>query len=939
MKLRGKLSGCMTALTSLVRMDLSSNGLSGRIPDKIGALPGLQTLMLAGNKLEGNIPPSLSVAASLSDVNISSNKLSGEIPASMFSNSSKLLRVDLQFNALSGVIPHFQNMASLQFLGFSGNFLSGSIPASLGNISSLSSILLARNLLTGSIPESLGHIPNLNILDLSYNRLLGHVPAMLYNVSSLRFFNLSNNRLAGQIPSDIGYSLPNLESLIVSGNTFNGVVPASLANMSMLQVIDLSNNSLRGSLPSLGSLRNLKRLLLRSNMLQAEDWAFLTSLTNCSQLSWFLMDGNVLNGNLPKSVGNLSTKLERLNFGGNKISGTIPAEIGNLVNLTLLEMDQNMLSGIIPSTIGNLRNLVVLRLSMNRLSGEIPSTIGNLPQLNQLFLDDNGLSGNIPASLGQCKRLGMLNLSVNNLDGSIPSEILSISSLSLGLDLSNNNLTGKIPPQIGNLINLGLLNVSNNKLSGEIPSALGLCAVLLTLQMEGNMLSGTITDSLRGLKALQQIDLSENNLSGQIPEFFENFTNLYHLNLSFNKLEGPIPTGGIFSNSNAVMLEGNTALCQKFSIFALPICPSTSATKRKINARLLLIIVPPVTIALVSCLCVVATLMKGNTTQPSESYKETMRKVSYGDILKATNWFSPVNRISSSHTASVYIGRFEFDTDLVVIKEFHLGEQGSLNSFFTECEVLKHTRHRNLIQAITLCSTVDFENNEFKAIVYEFMANGSLDMWIHPRLHRGSQRRVLSLGQRIRIAADVASALDYLHNQLIPPLIHCDLKPSNVLLDYDMTSRIGDFGSAKFLSSSLSISTPEDLFGASGTIGYIAPEYGMGCKISTSGDVYGFGVLLLEMLTAKRPTDTLFGNDLSLHKYVNLAFPDKISDILDPQMPHEDGVFGNLRMQNYIIPLVEIGLMCSMESPKDRPGMQDVCAKIDAIQEAFVETF
>jgi hypothetical protein len=418
----------------------------------------------------------------------------------------------------------------------------------------------------------------------------------------------------------------------------------------------------------------------------------------------------------------------------------------------------------------------------------------------------------------------MLNLSVNNLDGSIPSEILSISSLSLGLDLSNNNLTGTIPPEIGKLINLGLLNVSSNKLSGEIPTELGQCVFLSYLQMESNMLSGIIPQSLNGLKAIQQMDLSGNNLSGQIPEFFENFMTIYQLDLAYNKLVGPIPTGGIFRNSNAVMLDGNLGLCQQIAIFALPICPTTSSvTKRKINARLLLIVAPPATIALLSFLCVVATVMKGKATQPPESFRETMKKVSYGDILKATNWFSPVNKISSSHTASVYIGRFAFDTDIVAIKVFHLDEQGSLNSFFNECEVLKHSRHRNLIQAITLCSTVDFENNEFKALVYEFMPNGSLDMWIHPSLHQGRPRRVLSLGQRISIAADVASALDYLHNQLIPPLIHCDLKPSNVLLDYDMTSRLGDFGSAKFLSSSLISSSPEGLVGASGTIGYIAP--------------------------------------------------------------------------------------------------------------------
>ncbi|CAL5064994.1 unnamed protein product [Urochloa decumbens] len=865
------------------------------------------------------------------------NNLSGEIPSTLFSNSSNLITVDFRYNSLSGAIPHFQKTIPLQFLGLSGNSLSGSIPASLGNVSSLNYIQLAENNLKGLIQETLGHILNLSILDLGYNKLSGNVPAMIYNVSSLIYLGLNNNMLDGQILFSTGHSLPNLESLVLSGNIFSGMVPASLTNMSKLQVIDLSSNSLSGSIPSLGSLSNLSRLILGTNMLQAEDWDFLTSLTNCSQLLMLALDGNSLNGSLPKSVGNLSTNLERLNFRGNRISGTIPASIGNLMNLTLLNMEQNMLSETIPLTIGNLKNLIILSLSTNRLTGEIPSTIGDLPQLSQLSLDDNLLSGNIPVSLGQCKRLAMLNLSINNLDGSIPSEILSISSLSLGLDLSKNNLTGMIPQEIGKLINLVLLNVSSNKLYGEIPPEIGLCVLLSSLQMEGNMLSGIIPQSLGALKAIQQMDLSRNNLSGQIPEFFGN---LYYLNLSYNRLEGPIPTSGIFrNNSNAVMLEGNMALCQLIAIFSLPICPTTSETKRKINARLVLIIAPPVTIALLSFLCVVATVMKGRAIQPSESYRETMKKVSYGDILKATNWFSPVNKIGSSHTASVYIGRFEFDTDLVAIKVFHIDEPGSLSSFFTECEVLKHTRHRNLIQAITLCSTVDFDNNEFKALVYEFMANGSLDMWIHPRQHQGSPRRVLSLGQRINIVADVASALDYLHNQLIPPLIHCDLKPSNVLLDYDMTSRIGDFGSAKFLSSSLS-SNPEGLVGASGTIGYIAPEYAMGCKISTGGDVYGFGVLLLEMLTAKRPIDKLFGSDLSLHKYVDLAFPDKINEILDPQIQNkEDEGLCNLHMQNYIIPLVEIGLMCSMESPKDRPGMKDVCAKLVAIQEAFIQTF
>uniref|UniRef100_A0A0E0KNA5 Receptor kinase-like protein Xa21 n=1 Tax=Oryza punctata TaxID=4537 RepID=A0A0E0KNA5_ORYPU len=925
----------MRSPAHVVSIDLTSMELSGVLPDCMGNLTSLQTLLLARNNLEGTIPESLARSLSLIELNLSRNNLSGEIPPSFFNGSSKLVTVDLQMNSFIGEIPLPRNMATLRFLGLTGNLLSGTIPPSLANISSLSSILLGQNNLSGPIPESLGQIANLSMLDLSDNMLSGYVPAKLYNKSSLEFFGVGSNYLSGQIPSHIGHTLPNLKSLIMSLNKFDGSIPASLVNASNLQTLDLSSNSLSGLVPKLGSLRNLNRLILGNNVLGAGDWTFISSLTNCTQLLELSMDGNNLNGSLPKSVGNLSTHLETLKFGGNQISGTIPDEIGNFINLTRLEINSNMLSGQIPLTIGNLKKLVILNLSMNELSGQILSSIGNLSQLAQLYLNNNHLSGNIPVSIGQCKRLNMLNLSVNNLDGSIPIELVKISSLSLGLVLSSNKLSGSIPQEVGTLSNLVLLNFSNNELSGEIPFSLGQCVLLLSLNMEGNNLSGIIPESLNKLKAIQQIDLSNNSLSGQVPFFFENFTSLTHLDLSYNKFEGPVPTGGIIQKLKSVNLEGNKGLCALISIFALPICP-TSPAKRKINTRLLLIVIPTVTIALFSVISMMFTLRKESTTQQSSNYKETMKRVSYGDILKATNWFSPVNKISSSHTGSVYIGRFEFDTDLVAIKVFHLDEQGAHNSFFTECEVLKCTRHRNLVKAITLCSTVDFDNNEFKALIYEFMANGSLEMFVHPKLYQGSPKRVLTLGQRISIAADVASALDYLHNQLVPPMIHCDLKPSNILLDYDMTSRIGDFGSAKFLSSNCT--KPEGFVGFGGTIGYIPPEYGMGCKISIGGDVYSFGVLLLEMFTAKRPTDTLFGSDLSLHKYVDFAFPDRISEVLDPHMPRDEKVVHDLWMQSFILPMIEIGLMCSKDSPKDRPGMREVCAKIASIKHEFDKT-
>ncbi|VAH41251.1 unnamed protein product [Triticum turgidum subsp. durum] len=496
---------------------------------------------------------------------------------------------------------------------------------------------------------------------------------------------------------------------------------------------------------------------------------------------------------------------------------------------------------------------------------------------------------------------------------------------------------GSIPLQIGALLQLLQLDISFNRLSGQVPLSLGQCVELSSLRLKSNMLNGSIPQSFSNLKNVDQIYLSQKSLVGQIPEFFANMSYLQQLDLSMNYFEGPIPTGGIFQNHSAVALDGNEELCASVTttLFQFPLCPMASAVERK-NALLLVKIIPPIAIALLYFICFVFTLLKRRQAQAAPCYKETMKKVSYSDIIKATSWLSPVNKISSSRTGSIYIGRFEFDTDLVAIKLFHLEENGARDSFVTECEVLRNTRHRNLVKAVTVCSTVDLENNEFKAIVFDFMANGSLDMWVHPKLHNNSPKRVLSLGQRIRIAMDVALALDYMHNQLTPPLIHCDLKPGNVLLDYDMTARIGDFGSARFLSSIPG--SPEDLVGVEGTIGYIAPEYCMGYKVSPGCDVYAFGILILEMLTGRRPTDAIFTDGLSLHKLVSSAFPGRLGEVLDPHLSHGhthpcDRVF----MRRYMVPLVEVGLLCSMELPEDRPGMGELCARILSLKEAFFE--
>ncbi|XP_025810628.1 probable LRR receptor-like serine/threonine-protein kinase At3g47570 [Panicum hallii] len=542
----------------------------------------------------------------------------------------------------------------------------------------------------------------------------------------------------------------------------------------------------------------------------------------------------------------------------------------------------------------------------------------------------------------------MLNLSWNSLDGRIPKKLFTLSSLSIGMDLSHNRLSGQIPLEIGGLINLGLLSISNNQLSGQIPSTLGQCVHLESLHMEGNLLEGKIPKSFSDMRGIIELDLSRNNLSGEIPERFESFSSLNLLNLSFNNLEGPVPTGGIFQNKSMVYIQGNKKLCGSSPLLKLPLCDAKTSRKNHTAKILKVLGLSALSLLLLSCLAIILLKKKKVERAAQPSFKE-LKKLSYADIVKATNGFSSSNLVGSGKSGSVYRARFEFEERTVAVKVFKLDQLGAPKSFLAECEALRNTRHRNLVRVITACSTIDSSGHQFKALILEYMPNGSLESWLYPtKLNKHGLKSPLSLGSRITIAMDIASALDYLHNSCVPSVAHCDLKPSNVLLDDVMGARLADFGLAKFLHS-FSHSCHQSstsLLGPRGSIGYIAPEYGFGSKLSTEGDVYSYGIIILEMLTGKRPTDEMFTDGLNLHKFVEKAFPQKITEVLDPCIvpSSEDGdVHDNLKhgnnatngVKSCIVHLVKLGLSCSTETPKDRPTMQDVYAEVITIKEAF----
>ncbi|KDP44790.1 hypothetical protein JCGZ_01290 [Jatropha curcas] len=267
-----------------------------------------------------------------------------------------------------------------------------------------------------------------------------------------------------------------------------------------------------------------------------------------------------------------------------------------------------------------------------------------------------------------------------------------------------------------------------------------------------------------------------------------------------------------------------------------------------------------------------------------------------------------------------------------------IGYAPPAKSFMAECEALRNIKHRNLVKIVTACSSVDYQGNDFKALVYEFMVNGSLEEWLHPhvlvnRMHEGY--KILNLIQRVNIAIDVASAIEYLHHHSGTSIVHCDLKPSNVLLDDAMTAHIGDFGLAKFLSYSIhnNFSNQSSSAGLRGTIGYAPPEYGLGSEVSKQGDVYSYGILLLEMFTRKRPTDDMFKEDWNLHEFVMSAFPNRVSTIVDPILIQEGGQSDDKITMECLISILGIGISYSVEAPTDRIDIGDATIKLCLIRD------
>ena len=465
----------------VLELDLSRNGLAGRLPELLAPLTSMTSIKLDGNEgLTGPLPLTLSelslAALSYEDTGlcVPPDDAFGEWLASIPSHQS----TDAECLPLSD-----REILELLHRAVGGtewqddrNWLSGQLldewtGVETDAVGRVVALRLPRNDLAGRIPPQLGYLEQLQELDLSGNRLEGPIPPQLGNQSSLTVLNLSQNELEGPIPPQLG-DLSNLSQLFLYANELEGPIPPELGGLSELIALGLGVNKLEGPIPP--------------------------QLGDLASLLWLYLDGN-------------------------RLQGPIPSQLANLTGLYELILDRNWLTGSIPPWLGSLPNLTRLGLGYNGLTGAIPPELGNLPGLTELVLARNWLTGSIPPSLGSLSTVTQMDLSRNWLEGPIPSQLGALSSLER-LDLSQNELTGRIPAEFGGLSALQSLSIAENRLSGPLPPVLGGLSRLERFYLTGNAeMAGILPSTLTGLGELEELILSGTGLCAPADTAFQNW--------------------------------------------------------------------------------------------------------------------------------------------------------------------------------------------------------------------------------------------------------------------------------------------------------------------------------------------------------------------------------------------------------------------------------
>ncbi|PON68307.1 GPCR kinase [Parasponia andersonii] len=864
----------------VVKIDICGRSLSGHFPaDVCSYLPELRILRLGRNRISGEFPATVANCTNLEELDMSFLYLGGTLPD--FSAMKALRILDLSYNLFRGQFPvSVTNLSNLEVLNFNenGNFNLWRLPGNISGLKRLRSMVLTTCMVYGQIPRSIGNMTSLVDLELSGNFLSGRIPAELGSLRNLTHLELYYNQLVGPIPEELG-NLPELVDLDMSVNRLTGQIPDSVCRLPKLQVLQLYNNSLGGEIPS--------------------------GIAESTTLTMLSLYDNFLTGQVPRNLGQLSPMLV-LDLSENKLSGPLPTEVcqgGKLLYFLVLE---NNFSGELPQSYGNCQSLLRFRVSSNRLEGPIPMGLLGLPHVSIIDLGNNNLSGPIPDSIGSARNLSELFIQSNKISGVLPIGISRATNL-VKIDLSNNLLSGPIPPQIGNLKRLNLLLLQGNKLNSSIPA-----------------------DSLSSLKSLNVLDLSNNLLTGSIPESLcELLPN--SINFSHNMLSGPIPVS-LIKGGLVESFSGNPGLCvdsvpvkpSSHKNITFPLCPSHHYNQKKLNSIWAISI--SVVIILVGVVLLIkrrfgkerAAVENDETLSSYSSYEvKSFHRITFDqrEIIDAM-----VDKNIVGHGGSGTVYKIELSSkDVVAVKRLWSSKGKELTSdqdddqlilnkeLKTEVETLGSIRHKNIVKLYCYFSSLDCN-----LLVYEYMPNGNL--W--DALHKGWNNIDLDWPIRHQIGLGIAQGLAYLHHDLPRPIIHRDIKSTNILLDVNYQPKVADFGIAKVLQARGGKDSTTTVI--AGTYGYLAPEYAYSSKATTKCDVYSFGVVLMELITGKKPVEAEFGENKNIIYWVSNKVDTRegAMEVLDARL---SGSY-----KDEMIQVLRVAVRCTYKNPALRPTMKEV---------------
>ncbi|XP_075512838.1 uncharacterized protein LOC142548419 [Primulina tabacum] len=897
---------------SVTKLEIKNRTIAGTIPAFICDLSNLTYLNLQVNSFSGYFPDILYGCSNLEHLDLSNNSFFGAIPDDINRLSPRLQYIDLGSNMFSGDIPSaIGRLSSLKTLYLYDNLFNGSFPQDIGNLSNLEELNLNSNgFLPQRIPSSFTQLKKLKNFWMTGTNMIGEIPQSIGNMSALEFLDLSDNGLNGSIPDGL-LLLDNLTNLFLYKNGLSGSIPRRIECLNM-QVLDLSANNLTGTIPDdFGKLTNLTGLALFFNQLSGE---IPTSIGRLPGLVDFGLFSNKMSGELPPDFGRYS-KLRTFQVSENQFVGKLPEYLcANKVLIGVVAFKNN-LSGGVPKSLGDCNSLTVVFLHENSLSGEIPDGIWTSSNLFQLKLNDNHFTGKLPSTIGP--QLSLLDVENNQFSGPIPADISSWENLR-EFKASNNLLSGVIPQELTGLPLLAILSLDGNGLSGYLPSNIISWKSMTLLNLSGNQLSGEIPKSIGFLPQLLDLDLSRNKFSGEIPPEIGRLK-LTSLNLSSNQLFGEIPDEFEIAAFDSSFLN-NAGLCANNPSLGLSRCNSQAKKSKTISSHFVAAVssVAALTllVAILYAFFVIRSYRKRKHISNPTWKLTSFQRLSFTErsILSS---LTDNNLIGSGGSGEVYRVPIRQSREYVAVKK--IWDTMKLNQklekeFLAEVEILGSIRHSNIVKLLCCISS-----EESKLLVYEYMENCSLDRWLHGKKRQYSfsgsvHHVVLDWPKRLQIAVGAAQGLFYMHHACSPPIIHRDVKSSNVLLDSEFNAKIADFGLARTLIKN---SEPNTMSAVAGSIGYIAPEYAQTARVNEKIDVFSFGVVLLELVTGREAHNGDETTSLVEWTRRHIQEGKNLADALDEDIKEA-------QYMDEIDCVLKLGIICTGSVPSNRPNMRDV---------------